>query len=127
MVMDQNSKDRLLWHKNADPALGLQVSEASLDNLPHALIDKHNDAVNELFSIIEKCIVFRVADQIVVEARADGMWVIKRMNEVWTRSGEWEWEPSPSGRSDEFKMRSRWSLEEALEIAENNKELLLSQ
>lgn len=38
---------------------------------------------------------------------------------VWTREGEWEYQGLPSGRSDEFLARARWTLDEALAEVHN--------
>ena len=39
--------------------------------------------------------------------------------EVLNRSGEWEWEPRPSERSDEFIQNTRFDLTEAMIVATN--------
>lgn len=41
------------------------------------------------------------------------IWAIRRNGDVWTRNNEWEWEPMPSSRDDDFLGRARWTLEEA--------------
>lgn len=33
------------------------------------------------------------------------------------RDGEWDFEPSPSNRTDEWKVNHRWTLDEAVEVA----------
>ena len=37
------------------------------------------------------------------------LWAVRRHGDVLNRSGEWEWEPMPSSRDDEFLVRCRFS------------------
>ncbi|MBC8737176.1 hypothetical protein F6X40_10185 [Paraburkholderia sp. UCT31] len=47
-------------------------------------------------------------------------WKVSRANDVLNRDGEWEWEPSPSGRTAEFLARCRFgSAEDALAFYES--------
>jgi len=46
-----------------------------------------------------------------------GPWAIFYDNRCFNRLGEWEWEPMPSGRTDEFLERCRFeSLKEAVDF-----------
>ncbi len=45
-------------------------------------------------------------------------WTIISRGYCYTRNGEWEWEPRPSSRTEEFFRATRYTLAEALEIAE---------
>jgi hypothetical protein len=36
-------------------------------------------------------------------------WAVVSYDEVLNKSGEWEWEPQPSSRTDEFKKRTRFA------------------
>ncbi len=61
-----------------------------------------------------------------VERRAqlDGpdMWAVCRLSECLNKLGEWEHEPMPSSRTEEFKDRTRWlSREDAFAAWKNNK------
>lgn len=47
----------------------------------------------------------------------DNTWAIRRNGEVYTRDGEWEYEPIPSSRDDDFLVRARWSEDEAKAVA----------
>jgi hypothetical protein len=49
---------------------------------------------------------------------AADVWAIRCMQRCLNRDGFWEWEPLPSSRSDEFKVRSRWECAEALAHAQ---------
>lgn len=50
--------------------------------------------------------------------RKEMKWAVSNGSGVYNRLGEWEYEPMPSSRTDEFFARTRYSLEEAWEIAE---------
>ena len=53
---------------------------------------------------------------ITLEWRGDGTWAICHLGSVYSRNHEWEYEPNPSSRSDEFIARTRYSSpEEAVE------------
>jgi hypothetical protein len=43
----------------------------------------------------------------------EDIWVISYMGCCLGPDGEWEWEPQPSSRSDEFLERHRFTLDEA--------------
>lgn len=51
---------------------------------------------------------FRVS----VEWRGAQTWAVIWLGECWNGTG-WEWEPSASGRDEDFLARTRFSLEEA--------------
>ncbi len=36
-------------------------------------------------------------------------WAVTFRSEVLNKKGKWEWEPSPSSRTDAFFARTRWS------------------
>jgi hypothetical protein len=44
-------------------------------------------------------------------------WAVRRMGRVYDINGEEEWEPSPSGREDDFLDRTRFDLATALTLA----------
>jgi hypothetical protein len=53
-----------------------------------------------------------------VEATGFGRWAVRWFARCLTRDGEWEWEPQPSSRDDEFLARCRFpDLESALKAA----------
>lgn len=54
---------------------------------------------------------------ITVEERDTGRWAVKGMFRVLNSSGEWEHEPSPSNREDDFLARCRFTEAEALRLA----------
>lgn len=55
---------------------------------------------------------------VVVEERSKGRWaVIEPMGSVLSSNGEWEDEPSPSSRTNEWLDSHRFSFETAMELA----------
>lgn len=52
-----------------------------------------------------------------VEERGEHSWAVKKMGSVLSKDGEWEYEPSPSNRDDDFIARCRFSEAEALRLA----------
>ena len=52
-----------------------------------------------------------------VEFRGDNRWAITRDGSCLNRLGEWEYEPLPSSRDEEYLGRNRYSRDEAIEIA----------
>ena len=51
--------------------------------------------------------------RITIEKRSEDRWVISNGTSVFNSFDEWEWEPLPSGRDEEFIARTRLTLEEA--------------
>jgi hypothetical protein len=45
------------------------------------------------------------------------VWAIRCMQRCLNQDGFWEWEPLPSSRDDEFKARTRYPLNRALDLA----------
>jgi hypothetical protein len=56
-------------------------------------------------------------DAMSIEYRGRSTWVITHHNRCLTRDGEWANETLSSNRTEEFIMRSRFTLEEATELA----------
>lgn len=50
--------------------------------------------------------------RVTVSWRGEDTWAVTWMGECWNGT-EWEWEPSPSSREEDFLARCRFSLEEA--------------
>ena len=60
---------------------------------------------------------FRLNDDLLIKWRGHDRWAITdRFQNVMLRNGEWEHEPMPSNRSEEFLERTRFTLDEAFEI-----------
>lgn len=54
---------------------------------------------------------------ITVEWRGQDTWAVKRWSDCLGRDGEWDYEPNPSSRTDEWIKDHRFPLAEALELA----------
>lgn len=50
-----------------------------------------------------------------IEKRSEGKWCVIFLSQVLNREGEWEYEPLPSGRDDDFIARTRFTLKEAVD------------
>lgn len=74
-----------------------------------------------LQKMLNKAIVFKLSDgrlRITVESRGDDRWVVCDGGCCLNRDGEFEYEPLNSNRGEEFIARTRFSFEEAWELAE---------
>jgi len=74
------------------------------------------------FTLIARTRAMRDAlNELLVEARSEATWAIITGNAVLNHDGEWEHEPMPSHRSDDFIARTRWpSAREAIEFAKRH-------
>jgi hypothetical protein len=71
---------------------------------------------DHLLEIGSKAVKFQLGD-VFVESRGLGIWAVCNGGCVRNVLGEWEYEPFPSGRDDEFIARTRFPFAEAWEIA----------
>jgi len=83
-----------------------------------------NEEMNEL-GISPSAYRFESHPSIRVEWRGPASWAIVDYGIVLNKDNQWEHEPSPSNRSDDFIERTRYPLNEALRralkaIEENN-------
>lgn len=56
-----------------------------------------------------------------VAKRSPGKWAVLHMGDCWDGS-DWVYEGGPSSRTDEFKTKTRFALEEAVAIAQSKVE-----
>lgn len=55
---------------------------------------------------------------VTVSRRSNGLWAVLWMGQCWNaRTKDWEYEPSPSGRSEDFLVECRLSLQDAVRVA----------
>jgi len=66
--------------------------------------------------LFKRATTFTFDNRTRIEQRSPDKYVIICFKEVLNKKGEWEYEPSPSNRSELFLARTRYSLEEAVEI-----------
>lgn len=57
---------------------------------------------------------------ITVEYAGHGKWAIRRLSSCLGTDGEWDYEPSPSNRADEWLDSHRFTLGRALALAEEH-------
>lgn len=57
------------------------------------------------------------ATEITVQKRSATQWCVSNGASVWSKDGQWEYEPLPSNRDEEFFQRTRYSLDEAFMAA----------
>lgn len=70
--------------------------------------------------IASKAIVFRLFDDVLIESRGMNLWAVTTGGRsVLNNMGEFEFEPMPSSRSDEFIARTRFSFSDAWVRATN--------
>jgi hypothetical protein len=55
--------------------------------------------------------------EVTVERRSEGRWAVINLGQAWDGE-DWVYESLPSSREDEFLKKARFSLEEAVEIAQ---------
>lgn len=56
---------------------------------------------------------------VTIEKRDDNnCWAIVSGSSVLAKDGAWEYEPRPSSRTDEFKQRTRYTINEAMDTLE---------
>jgi hypothetical protein len=74
--------------------------------------------------LLSRAVKFEIDEEreVYVTARKqrDGskLWVVERLGLVLNSDCEFEYEPMPSSRTDDFIARTRFSLEQALQLAE---------
>jgi len=67
--------------------------------------------------LLGKATRFEIKPGIEVVHRGDDRWAISDGTAVYNRFEEWEWEPMPSSRDEDFFARARYSRDEAIRIA----------
>lgn len=100
--------------------LGAASLVRALDNENARLaaeLKKVKAEADQCAEICSKAIAFRINDDFTIESRGFGAWVISSGSAVWNTFNEWEYEPRPSSRPDDFIARTRFSFAEAWRIA----------
>ena len=102
-----------------------ELGHADIDTVDvlkiYAEVRDENKRLRELVSMAE---AYTITDDskrrshgyehIEVKHRGDDLWCVSNGTSVLNKSGEWEWEPQPSSRTDEFISDTRFSLDEAI-------------
>jgi hypothetical protein len=61
---------------------------------------------------------------ITVEWRGNDQWAVTRYGDCFGTDGEWDYEPRPSSRTDEWKNTHRFDLATALDLAKQQAQLI---
>lgn len=78
------------------------------------IIREHNSAIEQLSERLSAVTQFQFSENLSIVWRGNNLWcVVDRSGLVLNADGEWEYEPNPSSRTDDFKARTRFSLEQA--------------
>lgn len=102
-----------------------ELGHSDIDTLDVLKIYGEQRAENErLRQLVSMAEAFTITDDsqrrthgyehIEVRHRGDNLWCVSNDSSVLNTNGEWEWEPMPSSRTDEFIAATRFSLDEAL-------------
>ncbi len=73
--------------------------------------------------MLSKATKFDMGGGVTVEIRrdrSDDRWTVCGPRGMMNLDGEWEWEPLPSSRTDEFLARTRFGLEVAWAMAKHS-------
>lgn len=70
---------------------------------PHAIPSPHPDLEVAAYRLADGSRLERVE-----QASGEAMWAVRKDGNCLNRFGQWEWEPFPSGRDEDFLSRCRW-------------------
>lgn len=77
-----------------------------------------DDRIEELEAKLSQATCFQIAEDVFVEKRGEGKWCVRAFgNTVVDRDLKRQYEPMPSSRTEEFIAATRFSLDEAFDIA----------
>lgn len=81
------------------------------------LVEACDQGLTHLVSMIQ---VLRIGpdEHVTVERRGPDEWAVCRDHQVLNSSAEWEYEPSPSNRGDDFIARTRFDFQRAVAAAQ---------
>lgn len=81
-------------------------------------MESMGDQINNLEAKLAQAVCFQLAEDVFVEKRGEGKWCVRAFgNTVVDRDLKRQYEPMPSSRTDEFIAATRFSLDEAFDIA----------
>lgn len=85
-------------------------------------MESMGDQINKLEAILSAAVRFQIAEDLFVEKRGEGKWCVSVFGNVVDRDLNRHYEPYPSNRSEEFIAATRFSLDEAFDIAKRYNE-----
>ena len=87
-------------------------------------IENLADQINDLEAKLSKVISFHISEDVYLEKRGEGIWCVRVFGgTVVDRDLNRHYEPMPSNRSEEFISSTRFTLDEAFQIANRYIEL----
>jgi len=107
-----------VWNAVGSKASATLLKEISARFDGHVAEQADNSARDELLAMAAS---FQISEEITVVHRGHDRWAISNRTSVYNTDGEWEYEPMPSSRDDEFFDRCRYSRDEAIKIAQSLK------
>jgi len=82
-------------------------------------INKLGNEIDKLESMLNRAVRFQVGEDVYVEKRGENAWCVSAFGgTVVDRDLQRHYEPMPSNRTEEFIAATRFSLEEAFDIAQ---------
>lgn len=91
--------------------------EALIEPNLSEIVREHNAVVAKLAERLSAVTHFQFSEHVSIVWRMGNLWSVYEGGMVLNVDGNWEYDPLPSSRTDEFKARTRFSLEEAFERA----------
>lgn len=97
--------------------LGL-VDEAHSSSTDRSIADQ--PSISAMVNLLSRATRFQFSDRVAIVWKPGNLWSVVDAGQVLNVDGDWEYEPTGSGRSTEFKERTRFSLEDAFQRAKQD-------
>ena len=95
------------------------MSDENTPNLKKRVFEHLQAEISEMELLLERAVRFQVGEDVYVEKRGEDAWCVSVFGgTVLDRDLQRRREPMPSNRTDEFVAATRFSLSEAMSIAD---------
>lgn len=95
------------------------MSDENTPNLKKRVFEHLQAEISEMELLLERAVRFQVGEDVYVEKRGEDAWCVSVFGgTVLDRDLQQHCEPMPSNRTDEFVAATRFSLSEAMSIAD---------
>jgi hypothetical protein len=95
------------------------MSDENTPNLKKRVFEHLQAEISEMELLLERAVRFQVGEDVYVEKRGEDAWCVSVFGgTVLDRDLQRHCEPMPSNRTDEFVTATRFSLSEAMSIAD---------
>lgn len=95
------------------------MSDENTPNLKKRVFEHLQEEISEMELLLERAVRFQVGEDVYVEKRGEDAWCVSVCGgTVLDRDLQRHREPMPSNRTDEFVAATRFSLSEAMSIAD---------